>query len=656
MLTDRRKKFELIIGLVLFLVLSGIFFSRGFESLELLSLDWRFQLRGPKPFPSEVALIYIDEVSLDIYGRWPWSREKHSNLLRLLSYDFSKPAVLAYDVLFEYRNEFRPQDDADLIRWSKAIGQDLVMSYFFEWGRVYPYEQDAAKEKRLRDFAISVSGHDPKRILAADKLSLPFHALADVTSLGFVNAFVDPDGRTRKVPLLIRYEGRVYPSLALVTMMRYLGVNARDVTLEGKRILIRKNGVILRQIPVSDKGEMLVHYFGKADNIRHISFAQALKWGADWQNGEVLSEELQGLKDKIVLVGVSALGLPQDRKVTPFFESDPGVSVQAQAVANILKGSYLVRAPRSYANLAFFIVALVTIFTTMFLRISRSLPVILGLGVLYFAGCHIFFLAGYWVELAAVEISIALIFTGITCFRYFTALEELKRTQEQLIHSVKMASLGQLSSGIAHEFRNILNAVNLHVEFASRPEVPPERIRHGLEKIKEIMAHANRVLTGLLTFARKKQSVKVPGNLKKTIEETVILVEKEMVRHGIILKTELEDIPEVSYDSGQISQVIMNLINNGRDALKDREAEKEIILRLKNLPDRIRLDIADNGCGIPKDVMKRLFEPFVTSKEAGKGTGLGLSVCHGIIRNHGGDIKVTTAKGKGTTWHIFLPK
>ena len=131
-----------------------------------------------------------------------------------------------------------------------------------------------------------------------------------------------------------------------------------------------------------------------------------------------------------------------------------------------------------------------------------------------------------------------------------------------------------------------------------------------------------------------------------------------MMRHQIKIMPELEDVSEIAYDAGQISQVIMNLMNNARDAFgafKD-DQEKEIILRLKEHSDKIRLDIQDNGSGIAPEVLKRLFEPFVTTKEAGKGTGLGLSVCHGIVRNHGGNITVTTAAGKGTTWHIDLPK
>ena len=156
---------------------------------------------------------------------------------------------------------------------------------------------------------------------------------------------------------------------------------------------------------------------------------------------------------------------------------------------------------------------------------------------------------------------------------------------------------------------------------------------------------------GLLTIAKRLAEATLPH----PSQSDFLILEKEMMRHQIRLETDLKDVPEIPFDRGQVSQVVMNMVNNSRDALKDRE-NKQIKISLTEETAMLRLDIADNGSGIPPQVLKRLFQPFVTSKPAGKGTGLGLSVCHGIIKNHGGDIKVTTAQNKGTTWHIYLPK
>jgi len=169
-----------------------------------------------------------------------------------------------------------------------------------------------------------------------------------------------------------------------------------------------------------------------------------------------------------------------------------------------------------------------------------------------------------------------------------------------------------------------------------------------------VMTNADMILNGILSFSRKSETEKKPGQMRQTITNTLLLVKREMMQHKIRIKTEFGDVPEISYDAGQISQVILNLLNNARDALKENK-EKVIILKLKSEGSGIRLDIADNGPGIPEEVKRHLFEPFLTTKGEGKGTGLGLSVCHGILRRLGGDLTATSVPGQGTVWHIDLP-
>lgn len=642
-------------GLVLLLAMSVLSWTRGLDSFENLFFDLHFQLRAERAFPQQIMIVGIDEASLELFGRWPWSRDKHAMLLDLLKHESFSPKIIGFDMLFEEKDSHAPEGDETLVYNTKALGDRVAMAYFFEKGYASKFERDEAKEKRLEDFALPPSDSVPEALDEADKVSTPFLELAQASQLAFVNAPPDADGRTRRAQLIMRFKGKIYPSMDLLMALHYLGASLEDVRLEKRAIVIEKGDKGRRVIPINARGEMLINYYGKSIAIPKASFIEILARGSAWMRGGDAGE-LKQLKDKILLVGVSALGIG-DRRATPFHRYEVGVSLHAQTLSNILNQDYLVRAPRILSLMALIIVGLITIALTMSLRITRSLPDVLGLGLIYFLMTQVLFSFGVWLDVAAHELAIAVLFVGITSFRYFTALEELKRTQDQLIQSTKMASLGQLSAGIAHEFRNILNAINLHVEYCSMPGSPPERVIKYMGVVKEIMANANLILNGLLTFARKSESVKKPGNLKKTVEDTLLLVQKAMMAHSIEVKTELEEVDEISYDAGQISQVIMNLMNNGRDALKDKESDKIITLRSKNDPrGGVLLEIADNGSGISPQVMKRLFEPFVTSKPAGKGTGLGLSVCHGIIRNHNGTITVTTAQGKGTTWHIFFPK
>jgi len=650
---DKRRVLELVIGLVL-LAASILADTRGlFTAFENLFLDIRFQVRGERAFPEDIRFIGIDEASLDVFGRWPWSRDKHAILLGILRNEQFRPAVLGYDLLFESRDQNKLEGDDNLVHQVKSFPNPLIMPYFFEKGTAMAYERNEKKEEYLLKYAIPESGSRPSRLEEAHKASLPFIELTELSHLAFVNAPTDPDGRTRRAQLLVKYRDRVYPSLDFLCVLYFLGATPADVELSKNEILVRKTRKGELRIPVSPEGDMLINYYGDSVGIPSNSYVHMLTESRAWMEGGSAPEGLQNLKDKIVLIGVSALGL-EDRRVTPFHQYEPGISIHAQAIATILEQNYLVHAPRAVSFTIIAVLGLLTIACAMVLKIGRSLPLIAGVLCAYLAASQALFNTGIWVDIAGPALAILLVFAGISSFRYFTALEELKRTQDQLIHSAKMASLGQLSAGIAHEFRNILHAIGLHVEYCARPGTDPEKITKNLARVKPIIDNANAVLNGLLTFARKNESNKTPGNLKKTVEDTLLLVEKELMSHQIIVETELVDIPQTSYDAGQLSQVIMNLMNNARDALKD-EAEKKVTLKLSLHNGQARLDIGDNGSGIPPKVLKHLFEPFVTSKPAGKGTGLGLSVCHGIIRNHGGDIKVTTAQGKGTTWHIYLP-
>ena len=650
---DKRRLLELSIGILIFLVMSVVASCRVLDGFENLFLDMRFKLRGQKPFPQEIRLVAVDEASIDVFGRWPWARDIHAELLGSLKHPSFRPAVLGYDFLFEHKNPNNPAGDERLGFQVRGLEDRVVMAYFFEKGVGASFERNPTREKNLERFALPDS-KDFRGIDQADKVSLPFEEISRSALLAFVNTPVEPDGRTRRAQLLMRYNGKVYPSMDLLMALSFLGARIEDVKLLKDGIYIEKSRLGPRLIPLTGEGSLMINYYGAMDRIQSHSFLEVLKTKREWMKGGPAPELLKSFKDKAVLVGVTALGLG-DRRVTPYGEYESGIGLHAQVLANILEGDFLRRAPARVSYGAFLVIGLAAIFLTMFLPISRSLLSVTGLGLAYFFAAHAAFLKGLWVDVAVHELTLAVLFIGITSFRYFLALEELRRAQEQLIHAAKMACLGELSAGIVHEFRNILNAINLNVECCMRPGISPEKMTRYADMFRRIMESANMILEGLLTFARKSESLRVPGNLKKTVENTLLLMEKEMIRHQIEVKTELGEVPEIAYDAGQISQVIMNMMNNARDAFKE-DAEKQITLRLGVLHDRVCLQIADNGSGIAPEVLKRLFQPFVTTKVAGKGTGLGLSVCHGIIRNHGGDIKVKTAEGQGTTWQIFLPR
>lgn len=662
-LKDRHSRLTILVGFLLLILLGLIARSGWLDPLENLLLDLRFRLRGSRPFPSSIVILGIDEASLDTLGSWPWPRAHHGALLKLLRHSSFRPQTVAYDVLFEDVDLKTPQSDEAFSLEAASFGEDLVLAYFFEKGAASEPEARPDRDKMLEKFALPPSDQTPENLEEATKVSLPYGSLILQSSLGFANNSIDPDGRTRRMRLLMRYKDRIYPSLTLLSALKLMGASLADLRLEKRAIVIQKTVGARRRlapttemrIPISASGDMLINYWGAFRELPKFSFLEILKEGQLWMDENREPSKLQSLKDKLVFVGATALGL-EDRRVTVFHEYDPAVSVQSQAVANIVEGKFLKPIPDSFAFLISFILGSSVIFLVAGRGVGRalSLSMLLMLGYL-FATTFAFF-SDTWLDVATPLVNGALLFTVLVSFRYLLTAEELRRTYLQLLHAEKMASLGTLSAGIAHEYRNFLNVIGISVDTCRRHLDENQKLSHSLEIIQTSVDKANQVTEGLLTFARKNESMKTEGRLEKTIRDVLLILEKKFSHSSVEVQKELDEIGPVLYDEGQISQVLMNMLRNAQDALKEREGEKRITVRLKNARDRVLLEIEDNGAGIPRKVLAHLFEPFVTSKKSGEGTGLGLSVCHGIIQSHGGDIKVKTEEGKGTTWKIFLPK
>jgi len=649
------KKAEMIVGLLLFMLLAGLAGTSAFEPFESLFLDFRFLIRGARPFPETVPIIAIDERSLDHpkSGSWPWTREKHAQLLYALNTAENRPRAIGYDFLFqdEYPHE-KAGDDSFVYRAEEFRG-DVVFAYYFEKGFATRFERQPKREKRLREFLVPA----PLSVLSEaekfDKVSLPFQELSGAGSLGFTNIRREKDGRSRRMKLLARYRDGLYPSLDLMLVLRYFGIPLNEVEVSRGSIAFGK-GPKRRVIPIDPNGDMWIDFYGTPKQFPNVyPFTKVILADRAFPDRETKTM-FRSFKDGATFVGVTAASLKNSHS-TPFDPNTADVFLHAQAVANILENRFLTRAPGWVSTLMLCVICMLVVWGVHVLKISRALLAGLLLGFGYFGVSFLLFLKGVWIEVAVQELAILVLLIGMLAFRYFTALEELKRAQSDLVHSERMAAFGQVSSGMAHEFRNILHAIRLHVEGCARPGLSADRIRRYMGVIFRVMTNADMILNGILSFSRKSETEKKPGQMRQTITNTLLLVKREMMQHKIRIKTEFGDVPEISYDAGQISQVILNLLNNARDALKENK-EKVIILKLKSEGSGIRLDIADNGPGIPEEVKRHLFEPFLTTKGEGKGTGLGLSVCHGILRRHGGDLTVTSVPGQGTVWHIDLPK
>ncbi len=230
---------------------------------------------------------------------------------------------------------------------------------------------------------------------------------------------------------------------------------------------------------------------------------------------------------------------------------------------------------------------------------------------------------------------------------------EVERIQAQLIRAEKMASLGQMAAGIAHEINNPLTGI---LSFASLvrddPRLPPE-LKSDLDLIIEETQRCAKIVKGLLEFSRASVPQKKEVNLNQLVESVTFLLEQQSSFFDIEIIKDLDpDIPRLYADPNQLSQVLMNIIINASHAMPGG-GRITITTGSNSEGGCVFVAIADTGCGIPKENLSRIFDPFFTTKT--DGTGLGLSVSYGIIRNHGGHIDVISEEGKGTTFIIRLP-
>ena len=235
------------------------------------------------------------------------------------------------------------------------------------------------------------------------------------------------------------------------------------------------------------------------------------------------------------------------------------------------------------------------------------------------------------------------------------ALQEHQETQQQLIQSTKLAALGQLVSGVAHELNNPLTGIWGNSQMIMRKEID-ENLREDLETIQDEASRAIKIVQNLLSFARDHKPEKMRASLNEAVEKAIDLRAYEMRVSGIKLERELQsDLPESWFDFHQMQQVFLNLIINAEQAMQEANGSGTLVIKTQRLRETVQISFADDGPGIPKEHMDRIFDPFFTTKEVGKGTGMGLSLCYGIIQEHGGSIQVLSKVGKGTTFIIELP-
>lgn len=240
-----------------------------------------------------------------------------------------------------------------------------------------------------------------------------------------------------------------------------------------------------------------------------------------------------------------------------------------------------------------------------------------------------------------------------------TQTAELKQTQKHLIQSTKLASLGEMATGIAHELNNPLGIISMAAEMSllEIKEAHYDRLNDSLKQIMAQTKRASTIISHLKLFGRDVSQMEYHKyNLNETIENALVFFKKDFEVKGIENILQLsEDLPLGYGNPIQIEQVFVNLFSNARDALKGR---KEKIVRVRSFVEKEMcvVEFEDSGKGMAEKELSKIFDPFFTSKEVGEGTGLGLSISYGIIKEHKGNIAVESLVEQGTKFIIKLPK
>lgn len=270
----------------------------------------------------------------------------------------------------------------------------------------------------------------------------------------------------------------------------------------------------------------------------------------------------------------------------------------------------------------------------------------------------VFFIAAF----AALSLIVVVVFRQTTAIVEQLRMEDAEKTflARRLFHAAKLASIGEMAAGVAHEINNPLAVIHEEAEMIKdllKPElhesVSTDDVEERLSAIVEAVFRGRDVASKLLTFARQGNTEPKTVELNKETERALTMNQARLVQQGITIERHLgNDVPKVKMRDGELLQVVLNLIGNAADAMQKggtlsvmtRQSEGHAVLEIK-----------DTGEGMSEEIMEKAFFPFFTTKGVGKGTGLGLSICYGIVKAAGGNIELVGGPGRGTTVRVLLP-
>jgi len=433
-------------GLLLSLAIAGVvtalYLLRVGESFELRTQDYRFQLRGERKINPVIQIVFMGDESTKVLGKWPWRRRYHAALIHALSQ--YRPRVIGYDVLFTEPATDFPEDDRFLVQATQKAG-NLYYPFFFTMEEKKEGKGEKGHQINIEKFTLDYQIREEDHFLQASEATFPIIELAaNMRGTGFANVRPDMDGTTRRVPLVMEYQGRLYPSLSLQLVSDYLGVEKNNIrVIPGRYIELKGSRLGNIKIPVDKEGQMLVNYPGGIVSLWTSDFVQVLQSYKQAEIGEEPIIRLSDFKDKIVLVGLTATG-SADLRAIPFAPLYPQVGVLASTINSILNQDFLIPVSRGTNVLLFFVMGIIMGISIPFMRPLK--------GALFAFSLLIAYLLLAFYSFSQKSLCLTVVYPGTTVFfSYLSIIIYKYATEEKEKKRIKSIFQRYVSSQVVEE-------------------------------------------------------------------------------------------------------------------------------------------------------------------------------------------------------------
>jgi signal transduction histidine kinase len=589
------------------------------------------------------VIVDIDDKSLQEYGQWPWPRVLDAQLINTINY--YAPVAIGVSILYSESDRTSPssikkfyeeyldleltfgefpeqlQDNDKLLNY-EILNANVTLPIYLKngFGSAKHCTQMQYRHNVFRNIEPLLKGNG---LMCNDKV-----IQEGINNFGFINASEDSDGILRRVPLFMEYNEQVFPSFALATILSfYEGMHAYE-----------------------DEETVLVNFTRETPKVISV---------ADVFNGNFSQDDFIG---KVVVLGSSAVGLTPKYQ-TPFGEAVSSSMVNALLIDNMLSNT-LITQPDYYKQvnlLLSFVVVLLLYFLLAKKHYFYIVMLVLVLGFISFTVLFFEYLHGTYISLGYLWVPLLTLLIFFVLYHLRVLNSEQQEQEKLFIRQSKLASMGEMISLIAHQWRQPLSSINgtvLNLDLDYRKEkLDPERFEHHLNEIEQRTAYLSSTITDFREFFSHNKESEEFG-LSKVIEQAIHLSSLSGSDKVDIIYRKQEPLIIDGFSS-ELVQSLLVLLNNAIYVCKSKIESieyGEIYIDVLSEAKKVFISVSDNGGGIPKKNLKQIFDPYFTTKDKHNGTGLGLYILKLIVEDSmNGKVSVKNGE-KGAIFTIEIPK